>query len=75
MAALISEYRHLFPDDKRLIRDMTEKMTSENAWFLKEMMTKSDKDFAEDKTYTHSQVKDMLKARRHENKMVTACIQ
>ena len=54
---------------------MTEKMTSENAWFLKEMMSKSDKDFAEDKTYTHSQVKDMLKARRHENKMVTACIQ
>lgn len=54
---------------------MTEKMTSENAWFLKEMMTKSDKDFAEDKTYTHSQVKDMLKARRHENKMVTTCIQ
>ena len=54
---------------------MTEKMTSENAWFLKEMMSKSDKDFAEDKTYTHSQVKDMLKACRHENKMVTACIQ
>lgn len=54
---------------------MTEKMTSENAWFLKEMMSKSDKDYAEDKTYTHSQVKDMLKARRHENKMVTACIQ
>ena len=54
---------------------MTEKMTSENAWFLKEMMAKSDKDFAENKTYTQSQVKDMLKARRHENKVVTAYIQ
>ena len=54
---------------------MTEKMTSENAWFLKEMTAKSDKDFAENKTYTHSQVKDMLKARRNENKVVTACIQ
>lgn len=55
--------------------DMTDKMTSENAWFLKEMMAKSDKDFAENKTYTHSQIKEMLVARRHENKMVTACIQ
>ena len=55
--------------------DMTDKMTSENAWFLKEMMAKSDKDFAENKTYTQSQVKEMLKARRHENKVVTACIQ
>lgn len=43
---------------------MTEKMTSENVWFLKEMTAKSDKDFAENKTYTYSQVKDMLKARR-----------
>ena len=34
----------------------------------------SDKDFAENKTYTHDQVKEMLKARRHENKMVTACL-
>ena len=42
-------------------------MTSENTWFLKEMMAKSAKDFAENKTYTHSQVKDMQKARRHEN--------
>ena len=40
---------------------MIEKMTSENAWFLKEMMSKSDKDFAENKTYTHDQVKEMLK--------------
>ena len=55
--------------------DITEKMTSETTWYLKEMMAKSDKDFAENKTYTHSQVKDMLKARRHEKKMVTACIQ
>ena len=53
---------------------MTEKITSENVWFLKEMMAKSDKDFAENKTYTYSQVKDMLKARRHENKMGTAYI-
>ena len=28
------------------------------------MMAKSDKDFAENKTYTHSQVKDMQKVRR-----------
>lgn len=54
--------------------DMTEKMTSETTWYLKEMMAKSDKDFAENKTYTHDQVKEMLKARRHENKMVTACL-
>ena len=54
---------------------MKERMTSENAWFLKEMMAKSDKNFAGNKTYTHSQVRDMLKARRHEKKMVTACIQ
>ena len=53
---------------------MTEKMTSETTWYLKEMMAKSDKDFAENKIYTHDQVKEMLKARRHENKMVTACL-
>ena len=49
-------------------------MKTENAWYLMQMMAKSDKDFAEGRTYTHEQVKDMLKARRNENKVVAACI-
>ena len=47
-------------------------MTSVNAWFLKEMTAKTDKDFGENKTYTHRQVKNMPKAHRHENKTFTA---
>ena len=48
---------------------MEEKMTPETIWFLKEMVAKSDKDFAEGKCYTHEQVLDMLKNRKNEDKV------
>lgn len=53
---------------------MAEKLNEETVWYLKKMMEMSDKDFAEERTYSHDQVKEMLKARRHESEMVTACI-
>ena len=53
---------------------MAENMTPETVWYLKEMMRRSEKDFAEGNTYSHDQVKDMLKARRNENKVVAACV-
>lgn len=55
-------------------KDMTETMTPETVWFLKEMTARSEKDFAEGKVYSHEQVKEMLKARRHEAQMVAACL-
>lgn len=39
---------------------MEEKMTPETIWYLKEMVARSDKDFAEGKFYTHEQVMEML---------------
>ncbi|MCQ2254326.1 MAG: hypothetical protein MJZ29_02430 [Bacteroidaceae bacterium] len=53
---------------------MEEKMTPETIWYLKEMVAKSDKEFAEGKFYTHEQVMEMLKARKNEDKVVTACV-
>lgn len=53
---------------------MTETMNSETIWYLKEMVARSEKDFVEGRTYSHDAVKEMLKARRHEDKMVTACV-
>ena len=53
---------------------MTETMTPETVWFLKEMTARSEKDFTEGKVYSHEQVKEMLKARRHEDQMVAACL-
>lgn len=53
---------------------MAETMTPETVWFLKQMTAKSEADFAESKTYSHEQVKEMLKTRRHEEQMVTACL-
>lgn len=50
------------------------KMSPETVWYLKEMLAKSEKDFAEGRFYTHEQVKEMLKARRHESEMVTASV-
>lgn len=49
-------------------------MTPETIWYLKEMVARSDKDFAEGKFYTHEQVMEMLKTRKNENKVVTACV-
>lgn len=53
---------------------MPETMSPETAWFLKKMVEKSEDDFALGKTYSHDEVKEMLKARRYEDKMVTACL-
>lgn len=53
---------------------MAENMTPETVWFLKKMTAKSEKDFAEGKVYTHEQVKEMLKTRRYEDKVVAACL-
>lgn len=53
---------------------MAEIMTPETVWFLKEMVAKSERDFSEGKVYSHEQVKEMLKTRRHENQVVAACV-
>ncbi|MCQ2266128.1 MAG: hypothetical protein MJZ40_00270 [Bacteroidaceae bacterium] len=53
---------------------MTEKMSPETIWYLKKMLEISEKDFAEGRSYTHEQVKEMLKARKHEDQVVKACI-
>lgn len=53
---------------------MAGKLKPEEVWYLKKMVELSEKDFAEGRTYTQEQVKEILKARRHANKVVTACV-
>lgn len=54
--------------------DMAEILTPEAVWFLKEMTAKSEKDFAEGRVFSHEQVKEMLKTRRHGDQVVAACV-
>lgn len=42
-------------------------MTPETILFLKEITARSEKDFEEGKTYSHEQVKEMLKTRIWKN--------
>lgn len=53
---------------------VTETMTPETIWFLKKMTARSEKDFEEGKTYSHKQVKEMLKTRRNGNKEIATCL-
>lgn len=45
-------------------------MTKENEWFLRKMIESSEKALSEGKLYTHNEVKEMLKQRRHGNRLV-----
>lgn len=49
-------------------------MTKENKWFLEKMIEISENAFAEGKTFSHEEVKEMLKLRRNENRLVAASV-
>lgn len=53
---------------------MTEKLNEETVWYLKKMMELGEKAISEGKTYTHEEVKSIIKARFHENNVVTTCV-
>lgn len=46
---------------------MEDKLKPEEVWYLKKMMELSEKALAEGKTYTHEEVKSLIKARLHDN--------
>lgn len=52
---------------------MTEKLNEETVWFLKQMVERAEKDLSEGKVYTHEEVKSLIRAKFHEDNVVTAC--
>lgn len=52
---------------------MIDEMSAENAWFLKDMMTRINEDFAENEAFVHRLVKEILKFRRYENRIIITC--
>lgn len=51
-------------------KDMQDSLPKEELWYLERMISQSEKDFAEGRVYTHDDVKQMLKARKHDNHVV-----
>lgn len=53
---------------------MADRLKPEEVWYLKKMMELGEKDLAEGKTYTHEEVKSLIKARFHDNYVAATCV-
>ena len=51
---------------------MADKLRPEEVWYLKKMIEISENSLAEGKTYTHEEVKALMKARHNESHLITA---
>lgn len=51
---------------------MADKLRPEEVWYLKKMIEISENSLAEGKTYTHKEVKALMKARHNESHLITA---
>lgn len=52
---------------------MEDKLKPEEVWYLKKMVELSERSLVEGKTYTHEEVKAIMRARHNESHLVTAC--
>lgn len=48
-------------------------MSPETVWYLKKMMELGEKAISEGKTYTHEEVKSLIKARFHDSNVAATC--
>lgn len=53
---------------------MVEKLNEETIWYLKKMVELGENAVTEGKTYSHEEVKALIKARHHEDCLVSACV-
>ncbi|MCQ2243102.1 MAG: hypothetical protein MJZ32_02470 [Bacteroidaceae bacterium] len=54
---------------------MEEKLTPETVWYLKKMLEIGEKAISEGKTYTHEEVKALIKSRyHHESNLAATCV-
>lgn len=59
----------------QILNIMEEKLTPETVWYLKKMLEIGEKAISEGKTYTHEEIKALIKSRyHHESNLAATCV-